>query len=580
MPRRTLSLGVGLVAGTLFGIGCSTGAEKGRGIPSGSGSGTPGTSGEGSTTGAPAGAIGATQASGSTVSGSAAAASGGAQPESGNAGGETSNDASFDGASTVVDASPPPPDPQITLASGSLRLEVWGPGTIRVLFGLSAPMPAPSLAVNQVRPPTPFTVSDGATQLTVKTSKLQAQVDKTSGQVTFLDAAGSVLLAEAVAAPHQLMPAKTGPGPYTSAATFASKGGEHFYGLGEHQQQQPGKLAYGGMIQLLQKNPGETSVPLLLSSAGYGLLWDNPSVTTVSLAGSIVMQSEVANLVDYYFMAGPRADDVVASYRALTGAAPMFGRWALGYWQSHDHYGSQSELLGTAATYRSKQIPIDNIVQDWQYWGNNPWGSHMFGASYPDPAGMFNTLHQTGFHAMLSVWGRFASGSANYDALKAAGDFMTPALSDGSTYYYDAFKPEARSLYWSQMNTELFSLGVDAWWLDSSEPELNASWGEFRNVQTSAGKGAGVYNAYPLMHNTAVHDGQRATTSDKRVFILTRSAYAGNQRNGAVTWSGDITGDWPTFQRQVPGGPDFTLSGIPYWTTEHRAATSSGRSAE
>jgi alpha-D-xyloside xylohydrolase len=313
---------------------------------------------------------------------------------------------------------------------------------------------------------------------------------------------------------------------------------------------------------------------LLLSSGGYGILWDNPSVLTVNLGATIVMQSEVANFIDYYFMVGPKPDDIVASYRAITGAAPMFGRWALGYWQSHDAYASQSELLNTAAMYRSLQIPIDNIVQDWMYWGSNPWGSHMFDANYPDPMAMFTTLHQTGFHAMLSVWARFQNGSANYTALMNAGDFITPALNpndyatSGTNYYYDPFQPAARSLYWQQIDTELFPLGVDAWSLDASEPELNTNWGEFRTFKTDVGPGAVVYNAYPLMHTTVIHDGQRAASSDKRVFILSRSAYAGNQRNAAVTWSGDINGEWATFVDQIPGGLDFTLSGIPYWTTD------------
>ncbi len=479
------------------------------------------------------------------------------------------SDADVSDAQNVPDGSPPH-DPVVVLKSGTLKLEVWGERTIRVLYGTQVPAPGRSLAVIQTRPSIPFTRSDSSTDVTIATSKLRAQVDKASGQVTFLTPGGTVILAEVASGSHQLMPTNNGTGPYKAIGTFTSKGGEQFYGLGQHQLTQPGKLAYSGSTQLMQKNPGESSVPLLFSSGGYGILWDNPSVTTVNLAGDIVMTSEVANLVDYYFMAGPKADDVVASYRALTGAAPLFGRWALGYWQSKDHYGSQSELLEVASTYRSMQIPIDNIVQDWQYWGSNPWGSHQFSQSYPDPAGMFKTLHQTGFHTMISVWGRFASGSANYDALKSAGGFITPILGDGKTYYYDPFKAEGRSLYWQQMNTGLFSKGVDGWWLDATEPELNQppEWGEFRNFQTAAGLGAVVYNAYPLMTTTAVHDGQRATTSDKRVFILTRSAYSGQQRNGAVTWSGDISGDWATFKRQIPAGLNFSLSGIPYWTTD------------
>jgi alpha-D-xyloside xylohydrolase len=559
-----------LLVAAIGAVACSTGARAGASTGSSASGENTGVSPGGKSADASTGLAGLTQQSGSTqpASGNGQAASGTTQAPSGAASGQGYGDASLD--AQPVDAGPPPPDPVIALSSGTLKLEVWNPRTIRVIYGngAAAPTPGASLAVNETRPLTPFTVNDGATQLTVTTSQLQAQVDKKTGQLTFLTPGGSLILANAAPTPHQLMPATTGPGPYTSIESFTSKAGEQYYGLGEHQQQQPGKLAYSGKIQLLQKNPSENSVPLLLSSGGYGILWDNPSVTTFDLGNDIVVQSEVASFIDYYFMVGPKADDVIASYRALTGPAPMFGRWALGYWQSHDHYASQSELLNTAATYRSKQIPIDNIVQDWQYWGSNPWGSHMFGSSYPDPRAMFATLHQTGFHAMLSVWGRFASGSPNYSALQSAGDFMTPALSDGSTYYYDAFSSGARALYWSQMNSELFSLGVDGWWLDSSEPELNANWGEFRNYQTSAGRGAAVYNAYPLMHTTAVHDGQRAASSDKRVFILTRSAYAGNQRNGAATWSGDITGDWATFQKQPPGGLNFTLSGIPYWTTD------------
>jgi alpha-D-xyloside xylohydrolase len=506
----------------------------------------------------------ATATSDALVTGDATATRDAPAPESGAA-----EDAPADSAGEEAEVAPPPPAPVIPLANGTLRIEVWGPRTIRVLYGTTAPMPAASLAVNETRPITPFTVTNAGTTLTVATSALQAQVDKTSGTVTFLTPSGTVILSEGSMNPHQLMPASSGPGPYTSIGTFAPNAGERYYGLGEHQQQQSGNMTYSGSVQLLQKNPGESSIPLLFSTGGYGVLWDNPSVLDVNLSGGMVMQSEVADLIDYYFLYGPSADAVVASYRALTGAAPMFGRWALGYWQSHDHYATQSELLGTAATYRSKQIPIDNIVQDWQYWGSNPWGSHMFdSANYPDPKAMFTTLHQTGFHAMLSVWARFAQGSANYAALQSAGDFITPALSDGTTYYYDPFGIGGRSLYWSQVNTELFSLGVDAWWLDASEPELNANWGEFRNFKTSLGPGAVVYNAYPLMHASSIYEGQRAATSGQRAFILTRSAYAGSQRNGAATWSGDINGDWSTFARQIPGGLNFTLSGVPYWTTD------------
>jgi alpha-D-xyloside xylohydrolase len=513
--------------------------------------------------------------SGSTQSGTGQPTSGSLQASSGvGASGQPAADASVDAtidASMIVDSGPPPPDPVVILSNASIKLEVWTPRTIRVIYGngTSTPAAPPSLAVNQVRNTPPFTVDDGTSVLTVTTNQLQAQVDKSTGQVTFKTPAGVSIFAESASKPHQVNQTPVAANSYQTVGTFSPNLGEHYYGLGEHQSEQQANLAYGnGTIQLLQQNPGESSVPLLLSSGGYGVFWDNPSVTKFNFGGGgLSVQSEVGSFVDYYFMVG-KPDDVVASYRAITGPAPMYGRWVFGYWQSHDHYSSQNEVLSTAMTYRSKQIPIDNIVQDWQYWGGNPWGSHIFDSSYPDPAGMFSTLHQQGFHAMISVWGRFQPGSANFTALQADGDLMTPALSDGQTYYYDSFKPSARTLYFDQMNTALFSKGVDAWWLDATEPELNASWGEFRTFTTAMGAGAVVYNAYPLMTTTAVHDGQRAASSDKRVFILTRSAYAGQQRNGAATWSGDITGDWPTFARQIPGGLNFALSGMPYWTTD------------
>ncbi len=548
-------------------VACSNGGNLHGNSSSGSSGGQPSS---GSATSAQS-AGGSTGTSGSTQSGSGQPTSGSTQPSSGtSASGQPSVDASLD-ATMVVDSGPPPPDPVVMLPNASIKLEVWTPRTIRVIYGsgTSTPAPAQSLAVNQVRQTPPFTVDDGTSVLTVTTSELQAQVDKSTGQVTFKTPGGVSILAESAIKPHEVNQTPVAAGSYQTIGTFSPNAGEHYYGLGEHQTEQQANLAYGsGTIQLLQQNPGESSVPLLLSSGGYGLFWDNPSVTKFNLgAGSLSVQSEVGSFVDYYFMVG-KPDDVVASYRAVTGAAPMYGRWVFGYWQSHDHYGSQNEVLSTAMTYRSKQIPIDNIVQDWQYWGSNPWGSHIFDSSYPDPAGMFTTLHQQGFHAMISVWGRFAKGSANFTALQADGDLLTPILNDGQTYYYDPFKPSARALYFSQMNTALFSKGVDAWWLDATEPELNSSWGEFRSFTTAVGKAAGVYNAYPLMTTTAVHDGQRAASSDKRVFILTRSAYAGQQRNGAATWSGDITGDWPTFARQIPGGLNFALSGMPYWTTD------------
>lgn len=286
---------------------------------------------------------------------------------------------------------------------------------------------------------------------------------------------------------------------------------------------------------------------------------------------STVWNSEAADSIDYFFIDGPILDTVISEYRSLTGQAPMPPKWALGYWQSKERYQSQQEWLDVAQKYRESDEPIDGLVQDFLYWEPYPWGSNAFDPKrYPDPAVAIGQLHDRyHLHFMISVWGKFYPGSPNnpdrnYEEMLKRG-FLYPPQPDGGCYY-DAFNPAARAMYWSFLNDQLLSKGVDAWWLDASEPEVDMQ--TFRQVHTAAGSASFVLNEWPLMHTTGVYEGQRATSPRKRVFILTRSAYAGQQRNAAVTWSGDITGDWDTFARQIPAGLHFCLSGIPYWTTD------------
>jgi len=286
---------------------------------------------------------------------------------------------------------------------------------------------------------------------------------------------------------------------------------------------------------------------------------------------TLAWTSEAADTVDYYVFYGPKMDTVIAAYRQATGQAPLPPRWALGYWQSKERYNTQQEWLDIAGEYRSRRLPIDNLVQDWFYWNPYPWGSHKFDPKrYPDPAAGIATLHDKyHMHLMISVWGKFDPGSpanpdANFDALNARG-YLYPSLGEAA-HYYDPHNPGARALYWQLMRDQIFDKGVDAWWLDASEPEVDMR--SYRRVPTGAGLGARVLNAFPLMHTLGVSQGQRAAAPNKRVFLLTRSAYAGQQRTGAATWSGDITASWEVFAHQIPAGLNFCLSGIPYWTTD------------
>jgi alpha-D-xyloside xylohydrolase len=281
------------------------------------------------------------------------------------------------------------------------------------------------------------------------------------------------------------------------------------------------------------------------------------------------MDLETGQAIDYYFFLGS-PDAVIQSYRAITGQAPMMPRWFWGFWQCKERYASQEELTGVVAKYRERKEPLDGVVQDWQYWKKDQWGSHEFDpVRYPDPAGMVSRLHAMNAHMMISVWSRFDVGTANAQELDKAGAIF-PAVKNvyplGEGRWYDPFNADGRRLYWKQMSERLFKLGVDGWWLDATEPEIDANL--YRGFKTAEGPGAAVFNAYPLMTTTAVYSGQRAETDKQRVVILTRSAYAGQQRNAAVTWSGDINGSWEVFRKQIPAGLNFSISGVPYWNTD------------
>lgn len=274
--------------------------------------------------------------------------------------------------------------------------------------------------------------------------------------------------------------------------------------------------------------------------------------------------SQAADAIDYYFMYGPELDSVVADYRYLSGNPPLFARWAWGYWQSRNRYSNETQIMGVVNWYRSNGVPLDSVVQDYHYWDPNPWGSDQFNpTNYPDMGSFMQTLHEANTHLIISVWPLFDVGAyGNYLQLSNAGVLYPPS---GGQQVYDAFSATGRQIYWQEISSNLLSVGLDGWWLDASEPQLSLWPG---TINTAAGPAVTVANAFPLMHTMAVYQGQRTDAPKKRPFILTRSAYAGQQRNGAVTWSGDIDSTWQVFAAQIPAGLNFSLSGIPYWNTD------------
>jgi alpha-D-xyloside xylohydrolase len=295
------------------------------------------------------------------------------------------------------------------------------------------------------------------------------------------------------------------------------------------------------------------------------------------------LQSDVASQIDYYFIKGENADQVISGYRTVTGKAPLVPKWAMGFWQSRERYRNQAELIDVVKEYRKRRIPLDNIVLDWQYWKDPEWGSHEFDETrFPDPRGMIDQLHkELHTNLMISVWPKFNVGTEHYNELDANGFLFKRNVEKkrkdwvGVGYestFYDPFNPEAGKMFWSQLDEHLNSIGVDAWWLDATEPDMHSNLSlEERKLNmspTALGPGAEYFNAYSLMNAKGVYEGQRRSSPDKRVFILTRSAYAGQQRYGAVTWSGDIVSRWSDFKDQIATGINFSLSGIPYWTMD------------
>ena len=291
--------------------------------------------------------------------------------------------------------------------------------------------------------------------------------------------------------------------------------------------------------------------------------------------------SEVGGGIDYYFVEGPQLDKVVAGYRALTGSAPMMPAWAFGLWQSRQRYETAQESLDAVDGFRKRGIPFDNIVQDWMYWRKDSWGSHQFDPDrFPDPDGWLKSLHEKHAHVMISVWGKFYPGTGNFKSMLDRGFLYQPNLKEGIKdwlgfpyTFYDAFNPKARDLFWGQINGALFQKGIDAWWMDATEPDLMPSpptlEGEEAHLNpTALGPGAGVLNAYPFENSLGIYRNQRKTAPDQRVFILTRSGFAGSQSTASAIWSGDITSTWTALAKQIPAGLNFSFSGIPYWTTD------------
>ncbi len=403
----------------------------------------------------------------------------------------------------------------------------------------------------------------------LSTNCINVSLNTVTGKISFVDKKNNPLFTEKDYG-TQFTPIKdVDKDSYIVRQGFLLDKDEAIYGLG---QQQNGKLIQRGEKILLRNNNTRVCIPFFQSIKGYGLFWDNYSPTTFLDNPQEMSFESLGNCSDYYFLYGGNGDGVVTQMRDLTGQSPMLPLWAYGFLQSRERYKSQEEPVEVVEKYRSLKVPLDGIIQDWQYWGpDSNWNAMSFdNPKYSDPKTMINKVHKMNVHMMISVWASFGPDTKQFAEMKEKKmllDFDTWPPNAG-VKPYDPFNPAARDIYWNYLNKGVFSLGMDAWWLDSTEPDhLNVKEQDF-DQPTYLGSFRTVYNAFPLMTNKGVYEHQRATTSDKRVCILTRSSFAGQQRYAANTWSGDITSSWDVLAKQIPAGLNFSLCGIPYWNTD------------
>ena len=421
-----------------------------------------------------------------------------------------------------------------------------------------------------------FNIDTDKETITLSTPSLNVVFNKPTGSFHFTDKAGNVILKENSNGSRTFRQHKRGGEDcYEVKQCFLPTADEALYGLGQFQN---GVMNYRGDSVMLQQANKDIVNPLLVSTQNYGLLWNNYSSTKFKDDESgYSFTSEVGDASNYYFMKGKNIDGVISEYRNLTGKVPMFGKWVYGFWQSKERYKSFAELEEVVKEYRKRQIPIDNIVQDWEYWGEKShWNALKFNEkNFGNAAETIKRLHEKyNVHFMLSVWPGFGPKTDIYRDLDSIG-----ALFDEKTWagykIFDAYNPQARDIFWSHFKQGLYDKGVDAWWMDASEPSFRD--GFTQEGQTGRTLSAGNHylgtphrylNTYSLVMLGDLYQRLRNESDEKRVFIFTRSAFASQQQYATAIWSGDVPASWENMQKQLTAGVNFSMTGIPYWTSD------------
>ena len=465
-----------------------------------------------------------------------------------------------------------------------IEIQWFGPNTLRVLKtpqGKSVKKESLSVIAHPKNSGIKITtLGNGCIVMTSQT--LTVTLNPQTGIITYAKPNGDTLLIEQENVKAFTPINDAGRSTYSVYQGFTTSKEEGLYGLG---QLQNGQMMQRDITKHLVQGNVEDVSPFFQSTKGYGVFWDNYSGTTYTdNEQETSFRSEVGDCIDYYFMYGGSADGVIAEVRALTGDVPMMPLWSYGFMQSKERYKSQEETVGVVKKYRELGIPLDCIIQDWQYWGHNYlWNAMDFqNPTFSRPKDMIDEVHALNARMMISIWSSFGPATKPYRALDKEGllfdietwpqsgvDGWPPNMEYPSgVRVYDAYSPKARDIYWEHLNKGIFQLGMDGWWMDSTEPDhFNHKESDF-DRQTSLGSYRSVRNAYPLVSVGGVYDHQRALTQDKRVIILTRSGFLGQQRYGSNVWSGDVQSSWDMFRKQITAGLNFSLTGMPHWNSD------------
>ncbi len=466
--------------------------------------------------------------------------------------------------------------------SMQIEIQFYSPSIVRVIkFPLGTKFEKKSLSVVMEPVETKLHLVQNTNQLIAESKQMKLLVDVSNGRVQLVKA-DQTMIQEGVGGTHFDHFMDVNVPAYSIKQNFELDKEESIYGFG---QQQDGKMSKRGVnLKMIQGNTDDY-IPFFQSVKGYGLFWDNYSPTLfVDNESETYFESEVGDGIDYYLMVGENADAVVACMRQLTGQAPLFPLWTYGFWQSRERYKSADELLTVINKFRELQVPLDGIIQDWQYWGDNYlWNATEFlNAGFKRPKQMVDQVHANNAHMIVSIWNSFGPRTKPYrelDSIGALFKFITwpqsgvdqwPPRMDypSGVRVYDAYNPQARDIYWKYLKNNLFDLGIDGWWLDSSEPDHHNFKDEDFDEQTYLGSFRKVRNAFPLMTVGGISQNQQNLTKEKRVFMLTRSAFAGQQRHGANLWSGDVVASWEALYNQITAGLNVSMCAYPYWNSD------------